>query len=120
MSGRRLNPLRMSSGRSDFLEKFLLAGLCGATLAGTVLLGLVSISENDPRKKQRTLVAQVENNGVGGLFDIDLMQCRLEWVEIMKGIKIGGEPLMKSEPGALTLDEYLRQKQEIKRTGQPK
>lgn len=116
MSGTRFNPLRTPPGRSDLFQKALIASLCGTTLAGAVLLGLMSASENDPRKKYPPIVAQVENDGVGSLFDIDLVQCRLEWIEVLKGIKIGGEPLLKSKPGGLTLDEYLRQKEGKERT----
>ena len=44
-------------------------------------------------------------------FDFDWKQIKLEWVNILQGIKIGGVPILKPNPNMTKLEDYLREKE---------
>lgn len=113
MSKRRLNPMRAVSTLRDGFAKTLIATLFAANVAGFAMLGIMSISENDPRKKNGPLLKKhVDEGDVSGLFDIDWEQSKLEWIEIVAGIKVGGVQIFKPKPDTPRLDDYLRKKEE--------
>lgn len=77
------------------------------------MLGIISISENDPRKKDGPLIKkQVEDGDVSRMFEFDWEENKLEWRHILAGIKLDGKPIMTPDPNAQTLEDYRRQKEE--------
>ena len=106
--------MRPSPTMKDALSKTLIAVLFGANLAGFTLLGIMGLSENDPRKKEGPLSKKsIDEISTSDIFKIDWEQSRLEWIDIVTGIKIGGVPLFKRKAGTPTVEEYLRKKEEL-------
>lgn len=103
--------MRSTPTLRDGFAKTLIATLFAANVAGFAMLGIMSMSENDPRKKNGPMLKRnLEVGNVSGMFDIDWEQSKLEWIEIVAGIKLGGIQLFKPKPDAPKLEDYLREK----------
>mmetsp|Transcript_28940 Transcript_28940/g.47807 ORF Transcript_28940/g.47807 Transcript_28940/m.47807 type:complete len:130 (+) Transcript_28940:94-483(+) len=113
MSKRRLNPMRMPPSLRDSFAKTLIATLFAANVAGFTMLGVMSMSENDPRKKNGPILKRhVESGDATGMFNIDWEQSKLEWIDIVAGIKLKGVQIFKPKPDAPKLEDYLRKKED--------
>ena len=121
MSKGRLNPMRMPPTAKDTFAKTLIATLFAANVAGMTMLGLMSMSENDPRKKEGPVLRRhIDNKNMSGLFDIDWEQSKLEWIDLLNGIKIGGVQIFYPKPDAPKLEDYLQAKEEIRQVERTK
>ena len=112
MSKRRFNPMRPGPTWTDFFSKTVLATLFAGNVVGLALLGIISLSENDPRKKGSPVLRNdIPTENSSGMFDFDWKRMKLEWVNILQGIKIGGVPILKPNPNMINLEDYLREKE---------
>ena len=97
---------------TDFFSKTVLATLFAGNVVGLALLGIISLSENDPRKKGSPVLRNdIPTENSSGMFDFDWKRMKLEWVNILQGIKIGGVPILKPNPNMINLEDYLREKE---------
>jgi hypothetical protein len=81
----------------------------------------MSMSDNDPRKKNGPMIVRnLEVGNVSGMFNVDWEQSKLEWIEIVAGIRLGGIQLFKPKPDAPRLEDYLREKEARKKAEQLK
>lgn len=76
------------------------------------MLGLISLSENDPRKKGSPVLRRdIDAENSSQKFDLDWEQMKLELVHTLQGIKIGGVPILRPNPNMPNLEDYLREKE---------
>ena len=66
------------------------------------------LSDNDPRKKFGNKWKE-EQSEMDARFDWE--RCKLEFVHVLNGVKIGGKYVFVPKPGAQTLEDYLREKE---------
>jgi hypothetical protein len=76
------------------------------------MLGILSLSENDPRKTHGPLFRlRAEDSSKMVRSDWDWEQAKLEWMHILHGVKIRGKYVFLPKPGVPTLQDYLKEKE---------
>lgn len=97
---------------TDFFSKTVLATLFAGNVVAMAMLGIISLSENDPRKKGGPVLrSDVDTNNSSRMFNFDWDEMKLELVNTLQGIKIGGVPILKPNPNMPNLEDYLREKE---------
>ncbi|KAI2493648.1 hypothetical protein MHU86_20901 [Fragilaria crotonensis] len=121
MGKARFNPMRPRPTIGDFFSNVFLATMTLSCFGCLSVLGIINLSENDPRKKHGPLLRRnVEDSSENVHHDWDWEQAKLEWFHVLHGVKIRGKYVFLPKPGEPTLEDYLKEKDARLRAEQSK